>query len=40
MQQLLEQRRQINALIEDHQRQLKLKQTPSTALTQDETPQS
>jgi sigma-E factor negative regulatory protein RseA len=29
MQQLLEQRRQINALIEDHQRQLKLKPLPN-----------
>jgi sigma-E factor negative regulatory protein RseA len=39
MQQLLEQRRQINALIEDHQRQLKLKQTPNTASTQEESSQ-
>jgi len=39
MQQLLEQRRQINALIEDHQRQLKLKQTPKTASTQEESSQ-
>jgi sigma-E factor negative regulatory protein RseA len=39
MQQLLEQRRQINALIEDHQRQLKLKQTPNAASTQEESSQ-
>lgn len=35
MQQLLEQRRQINALIEDHQRQLKFKQVPVQAQEQD-----
>ena len=39
MQQLLEQRRQINALIEDHQRQLKRKQTPDVAPAQEETSQ-
>jgi sigma-E factor negative regulatory protein RseA len=36
MNQLLEQRRQINALIEDHQRQLKFKQVPDTDQQKDE----
>ncbi|WP_371195794.1 sigma-E factor negative regulatory protein [Glaciecola sp. SC05] len=36
MQQLLEQRRQINALIEDHQRQLKFKQVPVQNSDKDE----
>jgi sigma-E factor negative regulatory protein RseA len=35
MQLLLEQRRQINALIEDHQRQLKFKQAPAPSLSQE-----
>lgn len=35
MQQLMEQRRQINALIEDHQRQLKFKQVPIQNQEQD-----
>ncbi|MBT1452320.1 transcriptional regulator [Glaciecola sp. XM2] len=39
MQQLLEQRRHINALIEDHQRQLKLKQTLEKSLNEDDTAQ-
>lgn len=39
MQQLVEQRRQINALIEDHQHQLKLKQVPAQNKEPDQKPQ-
>lgn len=39
MQQLLEQRRQINALIEDHQRQLKFKPVPAQVEEKVEEPQ-